>query len=92
MNPFINPITGLPFLKSYLSDPKRLHRHTFEEICKYRDRVLRKAVRYAYSVPVYHNKYKKSGVKPEDIKTINDKIDNINDILEDALNGETKKE
>jgi len=34
---------------------------------------LREALRYAYwNVPFYHTKFKKSGIKPNDVKTIRD--------------------
>jgi len=46
MNPFLNPITGLPFLKNYIFDPGRLERLSPEKMKKYRNKVLRKAVRY----------------------------------------------
>jgi len=72
MNPCLNPITALPFLKNYLFDPGRLKRQSPKQIKKYRDKAFRKLVNYAYTVPVYHKKYKKAGVHPRDIKTIDD--------------------
>lgn len=72
MNPFLNPITGLPFLKNYLFDPGRLKRQRPEQIKKYRNKAFRKVLNYAYTVPVYHKKYKKAGIHPSDIKSIGD--------------------
>ena len=72
MNPFLNPRTALPFLKSYILDPGRLNRLTPKQMKKYKDKEFRKIVRYAYTVPVYHKKYKQAGVRPEDIKSIED--------------------
>lgn len=43
-----------------------------EEIRKYQNRALRKAIMYAYKVPLYHRKYKEAGIRPEDIKSIED--------------------
>ena len=72
MNPFLNPVTGVPFLISYLYDPSRLQRSSKEQLKSYRDKVFRRIVRYAFSVPVYHTLYKKAGVYPQDIKHIED--------------------
>jgi phenylacetate-CoA ligase len=72
MNPFLNPVTGVPFIISYLADPGRLKRSSKEQLKSYRDMAFRRIVRYAYSVPVYHHLYKKAGVHPHDIKGIED--------------------
>lgn len=72
MNPFLNPVTGLPFLKDFIFDPGRLQRYTSKQMENYRDKVFRKIIKYAYSVPLYHNKYKKVGVHPNDIRGIKD--------------------
>ena len=62
MNPFLNPITALPFFKNYLVDPGRIKRLNFEQMEKYRNKALRKSVEYAYKAPVYHKKYKKTHI------------------------------
>jgi phenylacetate-CoA ligase len=72
MNPFLNPVTGVPFIISYLTDPGRLKRSSKEQLRSYRDTAFRRIVRYAFSVPVYHHLYKKAGVYPHDIKHIED--------------------
>jgi len=72
MNPFINPITGIPFIKHFLFDSGRLKRMTPKQIEKYRDKAFKRILKYAYTVPVYHNKYKKAGIHPEDLRGIKD--------------------
>jgi len=72
MNPFLNPVTGIPFLKHFIFDPERLYRMKPKQLKKYRDKTFRNIVKYAYSVPVYHKKYKEAGIRPEDIKEIED--------------------
>ncbi|MGF3554407.1 MAG: phenylacetate--CoA ligase family protein [Thermoplasmatota archaeon] len=72
MNPFINPVTGIPFLKHFFLDSKRLKRMSIKQIEKYRDKAFKKILKYAYSVPVYHEKYKKAGIYLDDIKGIKD--------------------
>jgi phenylacetate-CoA ligase len=72
MNPFLNPVTGIPFLKHFLFDSDRLCRMDSKQLEKYRDKAFRRIVRYAYTVPLYHEKYKKAGIHPDDIKGIKD--------------------
>lgn len=72
MNPFLNPLTGIPFLKHFIFDAGRLYRMNPKQLEKYRDKALRKIVKYAYSAPIYHKKYKEAGIHPEDIKGIKD--------------------
>lgn len=72
MNPFLNPLTGLPFLKNFIFDAERLNRMSIEKVEKLRDKFLKKIVKYAYTVPLYHDKYKKAGIHPEDIRGIKD--------------------
>jgi phenylacetate-CoA ligase len=72
MNPFLNPINTFSFLKNYFSDISRLNKLGPEEIKKYKDKSFKKIVKYAYTVPLYHDKYKKAGIHPDDIKGIDD--------------------
>ncbi|UCF50082.1 MAG: phenylacetate--CoA ligase family protein [Thermoplasmatales archaeon] len=72
MNSFSNPIFLLKILKSYLVDINRLRRLNDEKLRKYQDKRLRKMVKFAYTVPLYHDKYKKEGIHPEDIRGIMD--------------------
>ena len=71
MNPFLNPLFSARILKHYLTDIKRAWKSR-EEIRRYQDKAIRKVVRYAYTVPLYYEKYKKAGIKPEDIRGIED--------------------
>lgn len=44
-----------------------------EKLEDFQNKKLRKIVRYAFDkVPLYHRKFKEMGVRPEDIKTLND--------------------
>jgi len=72
MNPFLNPVTGIPFLKHFIFDPKRLEKKSPQQIDRYRDKTFKKLLRYAYTVPLYHKKYKEAGIHPSNIKGIKD--------------------
>jgi phenylacetate-CoA ligase len=72
MNPLFNPLIGIPFLKNYIFDPGRLKRLNPHQLERYRNRAFRKIIKYAYNVPLYHKKFRESGLKPTDIKGIND--------------------
>jgi len=72
MNSFYNPVLLSKILKSYLFDIGRLKRLKVEDLRRYQDKSLKKIVRYAYTVPLYHDKYKKAGVHPEDVNGIQD--------------------
>lgn len=70
MNPFYNPRFLSKIFKSYILDINRLKNFSEEELKKFQDKQIKKMVHYAYSVALYHDKYKKAGVLPEDIKGI----------------------
>ena len=72
MNSLLNPFIGIPLLIEYATAPTRLHRFSDERLQRYKDNAFKKVVKYAYEVPVYHNKYKKAGIKPYDIQGIKD--------------------
>ena len=72
MNSFNNPIFLLKVLKSYLVDIDRLRRFSDEKLKRYQDKRFRKIVKFAYTVPLYHDKYKKEGIHPEDIRGTKD--------------------
>jgi len=74
MNPLLNPLISVPLLKSYLFDQSRLRKLNPEQLKKYRDKAFRHIVKYAYDVPLYHDKYKKAGIHPSDIKGIGDVV------------------
>lgn len=72
MNPFLNPSNLFTFAKNYLFDPPRIWKLSPEKLKKYQDKSIRKVVNYAYSVPLYHRKYREKGIHPNDIKKIED--------------------
>ncbi len=72
MNPFLNPLFSARIIKRYFTDVNRAWKKNAEEIRKYQDRVLKKVIRYAYQVPLYHHKYKEAGVHPDDIHGMDD--------------------
>lgn len=72
MNPFYNPVFLLKILKSYVLDINRLSYFNEDALKQYQDACLRKIVKFAYTVPLYHEKYKKAGVRPNDIQGIAD--------------------
>jgi phenylacetate-CoA ligase len=72
LNPLFNPKTSAALLRSYLFDINRITKKKPQEIKKYKDKQFRRMVKYAYNVPLYHDKYKKAGVHPSDISGIRD--------------------
>jgi len=57
----------------YLASGLRRLKFTNEELVQYEEKRLRSVIEHAYnSVPFYNEKFKKAGIKPDDIKTIND--------------------
>lgn len=85
MNPFYNPFFILKILKSYLFDINRLRKISNEQLELYQNNQLRKMVYFAYTVPVYHDLYKKNGVHPDDIKTLSD-LDKLPIISKEIIN------
>jgi phenylacetate-CoA ligase len=53
-------------------DIDRLKRLSDDRLRKYQDKRIRKMVKFAYTVPLYHDKFKKEGVHPNDIKVAED--------------------
>ena len=72
MNSFYNPIFFSKILKSYLFEIDRLRKITNKELKNYQNKQIKKIVRFAFTVPLYHDKYKKSGIYPNDINKIED--------------------
>ena len=72
MNPLLNPFIAFPVLKNFLLDPRRIYRLNPTQIQKFRDNEFRKIVKYAYTVPLYHDKYKKAGLHPSEIRGLKD--------------------
>ena len=67
-----NPILIGKLTKDYFTDIKRLEKYNYNKLMKYRDKVFRKIVNYAYTVPFYSDLCKNIGVSKNDIKNIND--------------------
>ncbi|MEM4258289.1 MAG: hypothetical protein QXL17_03955 [Candidatus Thermoplasmatota archaeon] len=72
MNPLLNPLFLGRLAKSYLFDVNRVWRCTPAELQRYQDKMLRQVVRFAYTVPLYHEKYRQAGIHPQDIRGVND--------------------
>jgi phenylacetate-CoA ligase len=72
MNPFYNPVFLGKILKRYLVDIDRLDNISEESLRQYQNQQLRRLVRFADTVPLYHEKFKKSGVRSTDISGMND--------------------
>ena len=86
MNPFLNPITAIPFIKNFIVDPGRLQRLNPKKMEKYRDKALRKSIKYALTVQLYQKKYQDKGIHENNIKGIKDIVNlpfiSKNDIIE----------
>ena len=87
MNPLFNPVLLWRIAKSYLFDLDRVWRCDEEEIRRYQAKSLRRIVKYAYTVPLYHKKYKDAGVVPQDIKGVED-LDKLPLVTKKDLSGE----
>jgi phenylacetate-CoA ligase len=96
INPFHNPLFLTRLLKSYLVDIDRLWHIAPKKLKDFQDKFFRHIVKYAYSIPLYHEKYKSMGIHPSDIRGINDikKLPLItkNDLQKNYPHGIVKKE
>jgi phenylacetate-CoA ligase len=72
MNSFYDLIFISKVLKNYLFNIDRQRRFNDEELSKYQNKNFKKMVQFAYTVPLYHHTYKKAGIHPDDIKSIED--------------------
>jgi phenylacetate-coenzyme A ligase PaaK-like adenylate-forming protein len=72
MNSFYNPIFLSKILKNYLFTIDRLRRFNDEDLLKYQNKQFKKIVKFAYTVPLYHQKYTQAGIHPDDIQGIED--------------------
>ena len=84
MTPFSNLSFMVRLAKMYLSDVNRLWNLNEQQLKKYQDNQFRRIVNYAYTVPMYYEKYKKHGVHPRDIQGIED-IDKLPFITKNDL-------
>jgi phenylacetate-CoA ligase len=72
MNPLLNPFVSIPLIRSVFFAPRKIYKFDKFTMEKYRDRLFKSILKYAFSVPIYHEKYKKSGIYFDDIKGIKD--------------------
>lgn len=72
MNTLYNPLLILKAIKFYLKDMDNLERFNQEKLKRIRDKKFRETLKRAYQFPMYRNLYKKAGIKPGDIKGIED--------------------
>jgi phenylacetate-CoA ligase len=72
MNPFYNPVFLGKILKRYLIDIDRLDRIADESLRRYQDKQLQRLIRFADTVPLYHDKFKHAGIQPNNIIGIAD--------------------
>ena len=72
MNPFLNPMITIPFLKDLLIKPGRIQRSSPTQLQRHRNHAFRNMIAYAYTVPVYHTLYKNAGIYPRDITGLED--------------------
>ena len=72
MNQMYNPVFISKVLKSYFFDINRLWKLNQKDLERYKNKMFRRMVRYAYTVPLYHDLYKKAGVHPDDIRVAKD--------------------
>jgi len=73
MNPFLNPYLLSKIFANYMSDLNRLKKISPKRLQKFRDKKIKNLVRHSCNVPLYQEKFKKVGLNPRDIKS----IDNI---------------
>jgi phenylacetate-CoA ligase len=87
----VKPWLLVPLVKDYLSIIDRLDHWDFDQITRYRNKLFRHLIKYAFTVPLYKKKYSAAGIKPEDIKGIED-IEKLPIIhREDIVNGFPKE-
>lgn len=72
INPFFNPIFSFKAISSYITNIDRLSRISPLKLRQFQNKKLRQVVKYCYTVPLYHNKYKESNIYPDQIKGIDD--------------------
>jgi phenylacetate-CoA ligase len=72
MNYLLNPVFISKVIKSYFFDIDRLWKLNQKELRNFQDKQFRRIVNYAYTFPLYHDKYKANNVHPNDIQTLDD--------------------
>lgn len=72
MNALFNPLFFGHVLKWYLEDPTKLRRMNSEELRRFQNHAFKAMLTYAYTVPVYHEKYTALDIHPHDIRGLQD--------------------
>lgn len=72
MKQLLNPILLTKIGLNYLSDIDRLWNIDIDKLRKYQDKMLRRMVKYAYTVPLYNKVYKKHNIHPSAIRGVDD--------------------
>jgi len=72
VNPFLNPVFAAKALNSFLFDVDRIWRISPEKMKRFQDKAFKRAVKYAYTVPLYNKKFKEHNIHPRDIKGVED--------------------
>jgi phenylacetate-CoA ligase len=72
MNPLLSPRNLFPIGYHYLFDPGRVTRYSPQRMARYRDKALRRMVRYAATVPFYQEKFAAAKVDVASIRGIED--------------------
>jgi len=72
MNQLFNPVFVSKLLKSYFFDINRLWDISEEELLELRNMRFKKILNFAFSVPLYHEIYKKAGLSADDINNLDD--------------------
>ena len=72
MNPFLNPVFLGFALKNYLVDINRMWRVSPTKLHNYSDKAFQKIVRYAHTIPLYHDKYQQANINSHMIQGLCD--------------------
>jgi phenylacetate-CoA ligase len=72
MSSFFNPIFLSKIAKSYFTDVNRIWKMDKQQLEKYQDKCFKKVIKYAFTVPLYHKKYKEAGITSNDIRGLKD--------------------
>ena len=72
MNALLDPIFVYRVLRNTLTDEYRILKFDENKMRKYQNKEFLKVLKFAFSVPVYHDKYKKAGISLNDIRGVQD--------------------
>jgi phenylacetate-CoA ligase len=72
MSSFLNPLFLAKIAKSYFTDVDRIWKMDKQRLKIYQDRCFKKIIKYAFTVPLYNQKYKEAGITRDDVKGLKD--------------------